>query len=119
MKKVEYYKLNYAGVELYQAWEREYYHELDRLRKELNNPEYEEGWSIIDDCDYVKTVSDEVGLLVFGYDDNLMWFLNEWKEVWNESEKGIFFTDAYGIDYTVGEIEYLAKKYYVKKVTWK
>lgn len=116
MEKIEYYKLNKAGRKLFNEWDRKYRAELARLQKELNDPEYTEGWCIIDNYDYVKTVSDEVGLLVFGYDDNLMAMFDEWREMFTDDY--VFLIDEYGVGYKIGEVEELARKYFVKKVTW-
>lgn len=117
MEKIEYYKLNKAGCKLFNEWDRKYRAELARLQKELNDPEYTEGWCIIDNYDYVKTVSDEVGLLVYGYDDCLMAMFDEWRGMgWNNND---FFADSYGVEYTIDEVEKLARKYFVRKVTWK
>lgn len=60
-------KLNAKGMEIYKVWERKYYDELDRIRKETNDLDYEEGWCIVDNP---KTLDDEIGILIFGYDDN-------------------------------------------------
>lgn len=116
MEKIEYYKLNNAGWKVFNDWDKKYNAELERLRKELNDPEYMEGWFIIDNYDYVKTVGDEIGLLVFGYDDHLMWMFDEWREMGFDKE--VFFRDSYGVNYTLDEVEHIASKYFVKKVTW-
>lgn len=66
--------MNAKGQELYNKWEATYENELKRLREEMNDPEYEKGWSIIDNSKFVKTIDDEIGLLVFGYDDDIDYY---------------------------------------------
>lgn len=102
--------MNEEGKKLFDKWMKVYEDELERLRKALNDEEYVEGWSIIDDYDFVKTIEDEVGLLIFGYDDYLPNQFDEWHKFYDEDE--VFFTDFYGKDYTLKEVEELAMKYY-------
>lgn len=103
--------LNKAGRELFSKWDDIYRTELERLRKERNDPEYIEGWSIIDSYDFVKTANDEIGLLIFGYDDSLPWmFDEEWSKAFDEDE--VFFKDADGKGYTVDEMREMCRPYY-------
>lgn len=71
-------KLNTKGLELYDKWEHIYYDELDKERKERNDPNWIEGWCIIDDWDHIHDINDEIGLLIFGYEDCAMGHLMEW-----------------------------------------
>lgn len=66
-------KLNDKGIALYKVWEKKYYDELDRLKKELNDPNYEEGWCILETKGIEKTIEDSVGIEVFGDDDNAIY----------------------------------------------
>ena len=66
--------LNAKGMEIFNIWERKYYDELERIRKETNDPDYEEGWCIID---YPETLEDEIGILIFGDDDNAIYHIIE------------------------------------------
>jgi hypothetical protein len=102
--------MNKEGQKLFNKWEKVYESELNKLRKEMNDEDYIEGWCIIDDYEHVKTIEDEVGLLIFGYDDYLPNYFDEWREHYDEDE--VFFTDFYGKDYTLKEVEELAMKYY-------
>lgn len=65
-------KLNAKGMEIYKVWERKYYDELERLRKETGDPEYEDGWCIIDNP---QTLEDEIGILIFGDNDNAIYHI--------------------------------------------
>lgn len=66
-------KLNDKGWELYYKWESIYEAELKRLQEERNDPDYFDGWCIIDNSDFVKNIDDLVGLLCFGDDDHAIW----------------------------------------------
>lgn len=71
-------KMNAAAYELYIKWENIYHQELERLRKEKNDPEYHEGWCIIENDNFIKSLDDVVGLLIFGYDDNALYTVCMW-----------------------------------------
>ena len=103
-------KLNAKGWELYKEWERIYEDELHRLQDEMHDPDFVEGWCIIDDYRFVKTVEDQVGLLVFGYDEGVGAYFDFWTEHGGENE--ICFTDINGKDYTFAEVEKLVVPYY-------
>lgn len=103
-------KLNEKGWKKFNEWNAIYEKELERLRIELNDPDYFEGWCIIDDYDHVKTIEDEVGLLVFGYDENIDWYFDEWRDIYKDDEA--FFTDINGKDYTLKEVEDAIRPYY-------
>lgn len=62
-------KLNAKGLELYDKWEHIYYDELTKQREQRGDPDWIEGWCIIDDSDHCKTIEDYVGLAIFGDDD--------------------------------------------------
>lgn len=102
--------MNEEGKKLYSKWEKIYEDELQLIRAMLNDDDYTEGWCIIDDYDHVKTIEDEIGLLVFGYDDYLPHQIEEWESLYGENET--FFTDIYGKNYTVKEIKERAMVYY-------
>lgn len=71
-------KMNAAAEELYKKWENIYHQELERLRKEKNDPEFHEGWCIIENDNFIKSLDDVVGLLIFGYDDNALYTVGMW-----------------------------------------
>lgn len=102
--------MNKRGQELYNKWDAIYRAELEKLRAEKNDPEYQEGWCIIDDYEHVKTLKDEVGLLVFGYDDCLNYYFDEWRDEYASGEG--FFRDVYGREYTLAEVEAACAPYY-------
>ena len=90
--------LTAKGWEVFNKWQDIYYKELERLQKEKNDPMYGEGWCIIDNFDFIKTIDDEIGLLIFGYDDGVIDILNEWKE------DGIGGDEEYLFGYTINDI---------------
>ena len=70
-------RLNAKGMEVFNKWHKIYCDELEKIRKETNNPNYEEGWCIIEDTDHVKTRDDVIGILIFGDDDNAIYHILE------------------------------------------
>lgn len=68
-------KLNAKGLELFNKWEHIYVEELTKQREQRGDPEYCEGWSIIDDSDHIRSVEDAVGLAVFGDDDRAIYHI--------------------------------------------
>ena len=79
-------KLNEKGKELYKIWEQNYCKENDRLGGNSAEGDFVEGWSIIDNNDYVKTLTDECGLLIFGYDDDTIDMIDEWIDMWGKND---------------------------------
>lgn len=79
-------KLNAKGKELYNIWEQNYCKENDKLGGNSANGDYVEGWCIIDNDNYVKTLTDECGLLIFGYDDGAIDTVNEWIEMYGADD---------------------------------
>ena len=70
-------KLNKSGWELYSKWQDIYFDELNKQRAELNEPDYIEGWCIIDDDEHCPTIDDYVGLAVYGDDDDAIYHILE------------------------------------------
>lgn len=105
-REVERMKFNKKGWDLFDKWEQKYYEENDRLGGDSVNKDFVEGWSIIENEDFVKTLDDAVGLLVFGYDDNAISVVDEWIE--NDEEE-----DTY-LGFKLGDIKRKLKDYYVK-----
>lgn len=66
-------KLNAKGMELFDKWEHIYFEELEKQREQRGDEDYFEGWCIIDDFDHIHDINDEIGLLIFGYDDNAIY----------------------------------------------
>ena len=94
-------KLNDKGIKKYNAWEKIYEMELDRLRILMDDPDYFEGWSIVDNDLFVRTFDDLIGLLVFGYGEDIGWNIEEWKTIYKPED--IFFEDVDGKKHTVEE----------------
>lgn len=103
-------KLNAKGKELYDIWEQNYRNENDRLGGDSASGDYVEGWCIIDNDDYVKTLTDECGLLIFGYDDDVLCIVDEWIELYGADD--VIFTDYYGNKHTCADIKMELLKYF-------
>ena len=85
-------KLNSKGMELYKLWEQNYYKENDKLGGNSAYGDFVEGWSIIDSSDYVETLTDVCGLLIFGYDNDAVGTVEDWIETYGNER-------AYGFTY--------------------
>ena len=103
-------KLNEKGKELYNLWEQNYYKENNKLGGDHANGDFVEGWCIIDNCDYVKTLTDECGLLIFGYDDDAVWNVDQWIEMYGEN--CVIFKDHIGNKYTCADVKAELLKYF-------
>lgn len=79
-------KLNNKGRELYDIWWENYKKENDSLGGNSAEGDYVEGWCIIDNDDYIKTITDECGLLLFAYDEDVFDILDEWAEDCGETD---------------------------------
>lgn len=73
-------KLNEKGKVLYDIWWKNYCKENDILGGNSAEHNFVEGWSIIDNFDYIKNITDECGLLIFGYEESAIDTVNEWLE---------------------------------------
>ena len=71
-------KMNDKASSIFDKWEKLYYEENDKLGGNSKNGDFVEGWCIIENDTYVKTLDDAVGLLIFGYDDNALSIVNDW-----------------------------------------
>lgn len=98
-------KLNAKGRELWNIWWDNYRIENDRLGGNSAKREYVEGWCIIDNDDYVKTLTDECGLLILGYEDDAIYTVEEWMGNCKEN-------DICAYDFTFAEVLNELKKYF-------
>jgi hypothetical protein len=73
-------KLNEKGIELYDIWAKKYADENDRLGGNSEKGDFVEGWCIIDNFNYIKNITDECGLLIFGYNEGALDTVEEWIE---------------------------------------
>lgn len=101
--------LNDAGKKLYDKWWENYCQENDRMGGNSAEGDFVEGWSIIDNRDYVKTLTDVCDLFIFGYDTGF-----RWTAVDSVDE----FIEDYGVDdgaygFTYAEIRAELLKYYM------
>lgn len=101
-------ELNAKGVELYNIWEQNYYRENDKLGGNSVNGDFVEGWCIIDNDDYVKTLTDECGLLIFGYDKYAIDTVNEWIELYGADD--IIFEDYTCMDVKAELLKYFEEE---------
>lgn len=99
-------KLNKAGQKLYDVWAEKYFKENDRLGGNSADGEFVDGWCIIDNADFVKSITDDCGLMIFGYDENAIDHISE-------------CIDMYGTDdvcselgYTFGDLKNELEKYF-------
>ena len=97
--------LTTKGNELFNKFHEYYYEELECLRKEYNDPEYTEGWCIIDTPKYVKTLEDICGVLIYGEDENAIGHVELFIETWGEDE-------VYNLGYTGKEVLNELARYY-------
>lgn len=79
-------KLNEKGKKLYDIWWKNYCKENDNLGGNSAEGDFVEGWCIIDNDDYVKTLTDECGLLIFGYDSPVC-IVDEWIYEYGANDK--------------------------------
>lgn len=99
-------KLNRAGLKLYDVWQEKYFKENDRLGGNSAEGEFVDGWCIIDNSDFIKSITDDCGLMIFGYDENAIDHIAE-------------CIDMYGADdvcselgYTFGDLKNELEKYF-------
>ena len=95
---------NAEGKRLDKKFHSYYVSELEKLRKERNDPDYTEGWCIIDTSEYVKTLEDVCGILIYGDDDNAFNHLDEFIETYGEDE-------IYDLGFTAREVRNELEKY--------
>ena len=98
------FEWNDKGKSLYEKFEQYYYDELAKLRKEKKDPEYIEGWCIIDNEDYVRTLEDVCGILIYGDDDFAFQHLDDFIKQYGEDE-------VYDCGYTAREVRDELLKY--------
>lgn len=80
-------KLNEKGIELCDIWTKKYADENDRLGGNSKEGDFVEGWCIIDNDEHIKTITDECGLLLFAYEEDVFNILDEWEKDTDETEK--------------------------------
>lgn len=66
-------KLNSKGWDLFYKWEAVYRKELEKQRKLTGDPDWIDGWCIIDGSDHIHSIEDAVGVAVFGDDDDAIY----------------------------------------------
>lgn len=72
------YRLTEKGWAAYNRANAVYEAEIQKLRDEFHDPDYMEGWSIIDDYEHIHNVDEEIDLLIFGYMEYVIDVLAEW-----------------------------------------
>ena len=96
------YVLNEKGKKLYDIWEAKYDEELDKLRKKHDDPDYTEGWSIIEGIG--ETLEDYCGIEIFGDDDYAIPYVKNCIEDWGDFD--------WAKDIKASELLEELKKYY-------
>lgn len=81
-------KLNEKGKALYNIWYENYCKENDRLGGNSAEGDFIDGWGIIDTLDYIKNITDECGVLIFGYDNDAIYMLDKWIKDYGDCEIG-------------------------------
>lgn len=87
-------KLNEKGWELWGIWETNYCNENDKLGGNSAEGDFVEGWCIIDNDEYIKNITDECGILIYGYEDDALEVLDEWIEDGDDEVGELGFTYA-------------------------
>lgn len=95
-------ELNERGMEIWEKWEQIYTQELERLREEKNDPEYTEGWCIIDSYEFAPDIEDEAQLLVWAYDGNVENYFSEWA---SDEHADQFYRNVHGEWFSLHELE--------------
>lgn len=93
--------LTEEGWKAYARMERNYYTELAELRCERNEPDYCEGWCIIDNFKYIKNIDDEVDLLIFGYAEDVYGVIADWVNTMGEDLDEPYWK---GADFTLRDV---------------
>lgn len=100
--------LNDKGWELYAKWEQIYEDELAKQREQRGDPNYIDGWCIIDDFDHIHDINDEIGLLIFVYGDMAIYHIIEW------IDRGeLRANDIWGFNTTLEQLIALMKPYFI------
>lgn len=86
---------------VFDKWQRIYYEENDRLGGNSKEGDFIEGWCIIENDIFVKSLEDAAGLLIFGYDTNVFDTLQEWIKM--DGEDGTYF--GYPLKEIVKEVQ--------------
>lgn len=103
-------KMNKKGWDAFNRWHEIYYKENDRLGGNAAEGDLIDGWCIIDNYDFIKTLTDECELLVFGYDDSAIYHIEEYAERYGEND--IYFTDLDGNEYTATQVKEKLLEYF-------
>ena len=100
-------KLNQKGRELFDKWQNIYYTENDNLGGNWREGNLIEGWCIIDNYEYIKNIHDECGLLIYGYEEDALYHVEEWQEMENATDDTIYDKK---LMFTYGELKAELKK---------
>ena len=98
-------KLNQAGKKLFNIWGEKFYKENDRLGGNSSEGEFVGGWCIIDNSDFIKSITDNCGLWIFGYDEGAIDEIDNCIEIFGDTQCGKH-------DYTFGDLKNELLKYF-------
>lgn len=87
------YRLTDEGWEAFNRIAQMHEAELEKLRVEYNDPDYDEGWSVIDDFDHIKNIDDDIDLLIYGYEEAVISTLVSW--AWGNIDSKYMFGYTY------------------------
>lgn len=74
------YKLSAKGLESFRRMSAMHEAELEKMRVELNDPDYLDGWGVIDDYDHIHNIDDEIDLLIYAYREDVIDTLVDWAQ---------------------------------------
>ena len=102
--------LNQKGNDAFYRWQDIYHTENDRLGGNWADGDLVDGWCIIDTYDFIKTLTDECELLVYGYDDGAIDHIDEYIDIYGENE--LYFRDPNGNEYTAAKVKEKLLEYF-------
>ena len=106
-------KLNEKGRKVYDIWEQKYHKENDKLGGNSAEGDFVEGWCIIDNNEYIKSLTDFCGMLIFGYDEDALWMVEDWIDAYGKDD--VIFTDCDGNIYTCMDVKIELFNYFEPK----
>lgn len=98
--------LNANGQKLYEKFERFHRERIDEIRKETGDYDYTEGWCVIDNSEYVKTLEDVCGIIIYGYDNDGIDHICEYIGDYGENSE-------YDLGFTARQVLVELMKYYM------
>lgn len=101
--------MNEKGLAVWEKWEQIYGDALQKLQEERNDPDYTEGWCIIDTYEYVPEIEDEAQLLVWAYGEGVWSYFDDWNQPGSREQ---FYRDVHGKWFSLHELEKEVAQYF-------